>query len=225
MLQGKQHTRHFVLYSFGCYVPYAQYGCGVLFICSKVFQNLHSDRLIDSTLSFYTNLSRGQDSVILSIMKKAFSTLGAFCLGAFITIGVMACADDYSDGKTSTENEFGGAGGSLGSDSSTDGELEATVVEVKRKWSHGPYCDYDFIYDKAGRIVQVRYEDYYYESGPQYENFSFDVTYSDKTISYERYIDGERDVTEITLNNDIYKCSIDDINDCIVDVIFAEIEY
>ncbi|MBR4045813.1 MAG: hypothetical protein IKK05_02790 [Alistipes sp.] len=162
-------------------------------------------------------------------MKKTFSALGAFCLGAFITIGVMACANDYSDGKTSTENEFGGAGESSGSDSSTDGELEATVVEIKRKWSHGPYCDYDFIYDKAGRIVQVKYEDYYdaYDDdcGPQYDNFSFDVTYSDKTISIERYIDGRKVTDEITLTNDIYKCSIDDINDCIVDVILAQIEY
>ena len=41
-------------------------------------------------------MSRGQDRVILfiMIMKKTFSALGAFCLGAFITIGVMACAGD-----------------------------------------------------------------------------------------------------------------------------------
>ena len=57
MEQGKQHTRHFVLYSKVQFLPLTQYECGVLFICSKVFQNLHSDRLIDSTLSFFINIS------------------------------------------------------------------------------------------------------------------------------------------------------------------------
>ena len=31
---------------------HTQYGCGVLFICAKVFQNLEPDKRIDSTLSF-----------------------------------------------------------------------------------------------------------------------------------------------------------------------------
>ena len=34
-------------------LPRTQYECGVLFIWSKVFQNLHSDRLIGSTLLFF----------------------------------------------------------------------------------------------------------------------------------------------------------------------------
>ena len=39
--------------------PHTQYECGVLFICSKVFQNLHSDKLIDSTLSVFINTIYG----------------------------------------------------------------------------------------------------------------------------------------------------------------------
>ncbi len=163
-------------------------------------------------------------------MKKTFSALGAFCLGAFITIGVMACADDYSSGKTSTENEFGGAGGSSGSGSSTDGELEATVVEIKRKWSSGAYCDYDFIYDEAGRIVQIKYEDYHdaYDDdfGPQYDHASFDISYSNNVVSVKKTSTEESsEVTNITFADDIEEYSIDDINDCIVDVILAEIDY
>ena len=40
-------------------LPHAQYGCGVLFICPKVFQNLVSDRLINSTLSLFINGALG----------------------------------------------------------------------------------------------------------------------------------------------------------------------
>ena len=32
-----------------------QYGCEVLFICAKVFQNLYNNKLIDLTLSFCSN--------------------------------------------------------------------------------------------------------------------------------------------------------------------------
>ena len=60
--QGKQRTRHSVLHSIWGVLPHTHsirvWG---MFICDKVFQNLHSDRLIDSTLSFFSNLLfRGQ---------------------------------------------------------------------------------------------------------------------------------------------------------------------
>ena len=46
-------TLYLVLWHFRCPTP--KYGCGVLFIWSKAFQSLHSDKLISLTLSFYTN--------------------------------------------------------------------------------------------------------------------------------------------------------------------------
>ena len=46
-------TLYLVLWHFRCPTP--KYGCGVLFIWSKAFQSLHSDKLIGLTLSFYTN--------------------------------------------------------------------------------------------------------------------------------------------------------------------------
>jgi len=33
------------------FLPLTQYGCGVLFICAWAYQSLHSDKLINSTLS------------------------------------------------------------------------------------------------------------------------------------------------------------------------------
>lgn len=149
-------------------------------------------------------------------MKKAFSVLGAFCLGAFITIGVMACADDYSDGKTPTENEFGGAGGSLGSDSSTDGELEATVVEIKRTYDGSSYFDYEFIYDENSRIVQVKYEDYYEDDGPHKYNDSFDVTYNNNVVN----ISADGNIT-IKFSKDIESYPVGVINDYIINVVHS----
>ena len=53
MVQEKQHTRHLVLvYLWRHSCPIPQYGCGVLFICAKVFQNLQKNKLIGLTLSF-----------------------------------------------------------------------------------------------------------------------------------------------------------------------------
>ncbi len=69
MLRGEQHTHYSVLHSLGCFLPYAQYECGVLFFRSKVFQNLSMNKLIDSTLSlFITNRYRG--------CSKTYNTMG-----------------------------------------------------------------------------------------------------------------------------------------------------
>ena len=47
------HTRHLVLEPFVAYsVPRLIRVWSIVFICARVFQNLHSDKLIDSTLSF-----------------------------------------------------------------------------------------------------------------------------------------------------------------------------
>lgn len=144
------------------------------------------------------------------IMKKTFSALGAFCLGAFITIGVMACAgDDNPEYNISIKSDLG-----------------AKIIEVKREWSSGAYCDYDFIYDEAGRIVQIKYEQYYYDYGPQYDHASFDISYSNNVVSVKKTSTEESGaVTNITFADDIEEYSIDDINDCIVDVVLEEIEY
>ncbi len=58
MEQGEQHTRHLVLvYPLKGQCPISNTGVGYCFICSKVFQNLHSDKLINLTLSYFINSS------------------------------------------------------------------------------------------------------------------------------------------------------------------------
>lgn len=42
------------------FLPLTQYECGVLFICAWAYQSLHSDKLIDSTLSFYIHTHRSR---------------------------------------------------------------------------------------------------------------------------------------------------------------------
>lgn len=148
------------------------------------------------------------------IMKKTFSVLGAFCLGAFITIGVMACAgDDNPEYNISIKSDLG-----------------AKIIEIKKEWNDGAYCDYDFIYDEAGRIVQIKYEDYHdaYDDdcGPLYDQASFDISYSNNVVSVKKTSTEESGaVTNITFADDIEEYSIDDINDCIVDVVLGEIEW
>ncbi len=41
------------------FLPHAQYGCGVLFICAMAYQGLHPDKLINSTLSLFINGALG----------------------------------------------------------------------------------------------------------------------------------------------------------------------
>lgn len=144
------------------------------------------------------------------IMKKTFSVLGAFCLGAFITIGVMACAgDDNPEYNISIKSDLG-----------------AKIIEVKRERNDGTYFDYDFIYDEAGRIVQIKYEQCYIDNGPNYGHSSFDISYSNNVVSVKKTSTEESSaVTNITFADDIEEYSIDDINDCIVDVVLGEIAY
>ena len=132
-------------------------------------------------------------------MKKAFSVLGAFCLGAFITIGVMACADDYSQVSAATQNNS-----------------EATVVEIKRTYDGSSYFDYEFIYDENSRIVQVKYEDYYEDDGPHKYNDSFDVTYNNNVVN----ISTDGNIT-IKFSKDIESYPVGVINDYIINVVHS----
>ena len=137
-------------------------------------------------------------------MKKAFSVLGAFCLGAFITIGVMACADDFSGYTPSTQSNS-----------------EATVVEIKRVYNIGSsYRDYEFIYDENSRIVQVKYEYYYEDDGPHKYNDSFDVTYNNNVVN----ISVDRNIT-IKFSKDIKSYPVGVINDYIINVVHSMGDY
>ena len=134
-------------------------------------------------------------------MKKAVSVLGAFCFGAFITIGVMACADDYSQYNPSAPTASG-----------------ATVVDVKHVYQDDWYYDYEFIYDEYGRIVQVKYEDYYDVDGPKYWNQSFNVTYDSNVVTI--FASSTNNFT-IKFAQDVKSYSIGVVNDYIINIVIS----
>ena len=135
-------------------------------------------------------------------MKKAVSVLGAFCFGAFISIGVMACADDYSQVNAATQSVPG-----------------ATVVDVKHVYNDDGYYDYEFIYDEYGRIIQVKYEDYYYDEGPHYWNESFDVTYNSNVVTI--FAKSTSNIT-IKFAQDVKSYSIGVVNDYIINNVISK---
>ena len=127
-------------------------------------------------------------------MKKAVSALGAFCFGAFITIGVMACADDYSEANPIMQN---------GS--------KVCVVEVRNTYGVSAYNDFNFVYDEAGRIVQGKSAIYVNGESASY---AFDVTYTNNvvTISYRT-----PHVTTIKFAKDVAYYPIESVNGYIIE--------
>ena len=91
-------------------------------------------------------------------MKKSFSVLGAFCLGLFISVAVIACAvDDDSATKPSSKP------------SST------TCVYPKVTQIKAPNVDVNFEYDSIGRICG-------YTSDGIYTSSKINITYSNNQI-------------------------------------------
>ncbi len=148
-------------------------------------------------------------------MKKAVSALGAFCLGAFITIGVMACADDYSQVTPSIENGAGGTGDY--SDSSTEGKLDGKLVETIENHDLGEKRKYTYSYDEEGRISQIYYHYYAPETEHEYETNRTEiyvVKYSEDTAEI-RMDNREMSIT-FKFNRPIIDCSTDLINEQIL---------
>lgn len=91
-------------------------------------------------------------------MKKSFSILGAFCLGLFISVAVIACAvDDDSATKPSSKP------------SST------TYVYPKVTQIKAPNVDVNFEYDSIGRICG-------YTTDGTYTSSKRNITYSNNQI-------------------------------------------
>lgn len=79
-------------------------------------------------------------------MKKSLSILGSFCLGLFISIAVIACADD--DGTTNPLP--------------TPSTVHSTYPKVLQI-THKEYdLELTFYYDEKGRICRVHY---FYDGG------------------------------------------------------------
>ena len=126
-------------------------------------------------------------------MKKAVSALGAFCLGAFITIGVMACADDYSQVNAATQSVS-----------------DRDVSEIVKYFASDCYWKYTFTYDDLGRISKINM---YVHDGKYTESSTCSVLYD----GYEAQIySADRCITILKFGT---TCSIDLMNSRIIDTL------
>ena len=109
-------------------------------------------------------------------MKKAVSVLGAFCFGAFITIGVMACADDYSQVIAATQSAS-----------------DRDVSEIVKYFESDYYAKYTFTYDDLGRISKINV--YAYDRGYTksstcsvlYDGYEAQIYYADRCITILKF--------------------------------------
>lgn len=116
------------------------------------------------------------------IMKKFISTLAAFFLGLFVSISIIACADNDDDSSLAqlSWSEFR--------------ELRnARILTAKYLTEDESYeCSHEYSYDDKGRISNI----YYHVKYPEFsKNYQYQVTYSGNTIL-------------ITCNNESYTITV-----------------
>ena len=127
-------------------------------------------------------------------MKKSFSILGAFCLGLFISVAVIACAvDDDSATKPSSKP------------SST------TCVYPKVTQIKASNVDVNFEYDSIGRICG-------YTKDGTYTSQKINITYSNNQIKmHSTYIDSNEESSVIFEVEDLENLRADAINAFVID--------
>ena len=129
-------------------------------------------------------------------MKKAVSVLGAFCFGAFITIGVMACADDYSQVNVATIQDSSGC---YLVESKTDGKIGNWYKEI-------------YSYDEYGKLIQVDRETYCppVDGDPGYHmKGSYQITYKENEVIFT--IEGIK--VSLRFNRAIKDCPVNIVNE------------
>ena len=129
-------------------------------------------------------------------MKKTFSALGAFCLGAFITIGVMACADDYSQVNVATIQDSSGC----------------YLVESKTDGKVGDWNKKIYSYDEYGKLIQVDWETYVppVDYDPEYHvKGSYQITYKENEVVFT--IDQRK--VSLRFNRAIKDCPVNIVNE------------
>lgn len=121
------------------------------------------------------------DSAKLSIMKKFFSILAAFFLGLFISISIIACADNDDDS-------------SMGQLSWAEFKelrnARLLKVHITNSVENYEYKE-EYMYDDQGRISSI----HVYGNDVD-DNYTMKVTYSGNTI----LIVGENDRYEVTVS-------------------------
>lgn len=103
-------------------------------------------------------------------MKKFFSILAAFFLGLFISISIIACADNDDDSSLDkfTWAEFK--------------ELRNARVLNIHVFTRGDHSEnWEYKYDDKGRISTIHRKEQ--DLGNYTENMTYNVTYSNNTIN------------------------------------------
>lgn len=108
--------------------------CGVLFICTKVFQNLHSDRQPAPHFLFLTDCLRSRAYIIIITMKIVSGVLFAAICFAMISCGIIRTtfqdADTVESATVSAEDTV--------SVSAPAHEAIVPVKEMEQPESAGP---------------------------------------------------------------------------------------
>ena len=138
-------------------------------------------------------------------MKKAVSVLGAFCFGAFITIGVMACADDYSQVNVATIQDSSGC----------------YLVESKTDGKVGDWHKEIYSYDEYGKLIQVDWEAYIppVDDFPAYqEKGSYQITYKENEVVLT--IDQRK--VSLRFNRAIKDCPVNIVNERVLSFLLGD---
>ena len=155
----------------------------IVYRCQGHAKCLLLDKRTSPHFLFYFNPVIGDEAEAsnLVIMKKSLSILGSFCLGLFISIAVIACADD--DGTTNPLP--------------TPSTVYSTYPKVLQM-THSEYDEeYTFYYDEKGRICRVHY---FYDGGEVdgFHDEYTEIVYSNNEIKINEWITKVEDLENLS---------------------------
>ena len=151
----------------------------IVYLLSGHAKCLSLDKRTSPHFLFYFNpvIGGGAEASKLVIMKKSLSILGSFCLGLFISIAVIACADD--DGTTNPLP--------------TPSTVHSTYPKVLQMTHNRRGAEYTFYYDEKGRICRVHN---FYEGG-EVDRFT-EIGYSNNEIIIGEWITKVEDLENLS---------------------------
>ena len=124
-------------------------------------------------------------------MKRATSIISAFCLGLFISIGILACAvDDYATPNANNPSS----------------DLQLCKMETNIKYG---YIHINISYGNDGRISTITYIKHStYEADPSHDEIICNLTYHQNKITLSGF---ENDI-DFIFNNELRYYSAETIN-------------
>lgn len=124
-------------------------------------------------------------------MKRATSIISAFCLGLFISIGILACAvDDYATPNANNPSS----------------DLQLCKMEINDSLG---YVDTNISYGNDGRISTITMiEHFESEDGVYHDEDTFNIIYDTNKITLSG---GDKDI-DFIFNNELHFYSAETIN-------------